>query len=301
MKTAIILGDKRDLHAQHMLAACRQSGQETILFDTARYPSSAQIGWDPEKGQGSISLDDCELCFEDIGTVFWSSLNTCHTLFTEAQEQSQIALNDANSMLRTFLEESDIDWLNSWQVYQFHKVKPRQLYLARETGATIPATYIGNQAKPIVEFIRQYPKCIYKPVYGGAYTASLTPDLVSETHLAQVLCLSPVTIQEYISGTNVRTFVVGKNVFSAEIRSDYIDFRIEENAEHLAIDTPKHIKQLALEISQSFGMRWTAIDWRRNYHGEYYFLEANPSPMFVHFECVTGYPITDSLVEMIKQ
>lgn len=46
-------------------------------------------------------------------------------------------------------------------------------------------------------------------------------------------------------------------------------------------------------------LEWTAIDWHLKLTGEYVFLEANPSPMFLHFEQQTKFPITESLVNLL--
>jgi D-alanine-D-alanine ligase-like ATP-grasp enzyme len=46
-------------------------------------------------------------------------------------------------------------------------------------------------------------------------------------------------------------------------------------------------------------LEWTAIDWRLKPTGEYVFLEANPSPMFIHFERQTNFPITQKLVNLL--
>jgi hypothetical protein len=48
-------------------------------------------------------------------------------------------------------------------------------------------------------------------------------------------------------------------------------------------------------------LEWTAIDWRLTEAGEYVFLEANPSPMFLHFEQQTGFPITQQLVQQLTR
>lgn len=295
----IILGADNDYHAHYMLNACRKRKIKSALFDSSKYPQNHKIGWLPESMSGSIELATQTIGFEQIHSVFWSSLSACKTAATLDVGQTQIALNDGLSVLRTFLEESSINWVNSWQAFQFHKVKPRQLSLAVECGAQIPQTYIGNQSKAIIDLVGSCKKAIYKPVYGGAYCALVTPDLLDKTHLEQVLALAPITIQQYVSGTNIRTFVIGSDVYSAEIGSDSIDFRHDDKATTKPIDTPDHICKLAHTINSSFGMRWTAIDWRRTEQGDYYFLEANPSPMFIHFEQQTGYPITDKLINLL--
>lgn len=300
----IILGANYDYHAHYMLNACRKKGIRTALFDSSRYPQNNKIGWLPESMSGKIELATQTIGFEQIRSVFWSSLGACNisTGISAAslnEEQTQIALNDSWSLLRTFLEESSFSWINSWQAFQFHKVKPRQLSLAVECGAQIPETYIGNQSQEIIDLVSNCKSAIYKPVYGGAYCALVTPDLLDKSHLEHVLALAPITIQQYITGTNIRTFVIGDYVYSAELGSNSIDFRHDDDTKTTPINTPDYIRKLAQVITSKFGMCWTAIDWRRTEQGEYFFLEANPSPMFIHFEQQTGYPITEKLIELM--
>ncbi len=58
-------------------------------------------------------------------------------------------------------------------------------------------------------------------------------------------------------------------------------------------------QHLCLAIAKAFMLEWTAIDWRLQPKGEYIFLEANPSPMFLYFEQQTGFPITQALIQLL--
>lgn len=300
MKTTIILGANNDYHARHMLNACSTIGLDALLFDTALYPSQHTISWEPECAQGYLVVAGREVPFSQISSVFWSSI-TLNQITQSSCQEAQIILNDSMSMLRTFLQQDSILWANSWQAFQFHKVKPKQLSLAVEVGACIPATYVGNNPLAIMRFVESTQESIYKPVYGGAYTARVTKELLSFEHLNKVLKLSPVTIQKFIDGSNVRTYVVGDQVFSGIITTDDVDFRVNQEAKISAIQLPAQTEELARRITNRFGMCWTAIDWRVDQQGNYYFLEANPSPMFIHFEQQTGHPITAALVALLAQ
>ncbi|WJG09862.1 hypothetical protein [Aliiglaciecola sp. LCG003] len=299
MSVAIILGASNDCHALHMLKACQLSGIEADLFDTAKFPDNHCISWDPYKESGSLCLETAEYSFADIRSVFWSTIN--QPLLGQGTHTpiNQIAQNDSNSLLRTFLEDKRIRWVNSWQVFDGHKVKPRQLSIAAKSGASIPETYIGNHPERIRDFYQQFSQVLFKPVYGGAHAALVNSDLIEPERLRRVLRYAPVTLQRYISGTNIRTFVIDKHVYSAEIISEKVDFRLEAEAQHLPIKTPSHIAKLARVITERLGMAWSAIDWRRDSTGSYFFLEANPSPMFIHFERLTGYPITGDLLALL--
>nr|WP_199292214.1 hypothetical protein [Coleofasciculus sp. FACHB-712] len=59
------------------------------------------------------------------------------------------------------------------------------------------------------------------------------------------------------------------------------------------------MQQPCIAIANALMLEWTAIDWHLKLTGEYVFLEANTSPMFLHFEPQTGFPITQELVKLL--
>lgn len=67
----------------------------------------------------------------------------------------------------------------------------------------------------------------------------------------------------------------------------------------MPIELPQNVKQQCLAIAKAFFLEWTAIDWRLTPSGEFVFLKANPSPMFLHFERQTSFPITQELVKLL--
>ncbi|MFA3792852.1 RimK family alpha-L-glutamate ligase [Aliiglaciecola sp. SL4] len=301
MSVVIILGASQDCHALHMLQTCHKSGIEAALFDTSLYPSCHSISWNPVLAKGGLRLNSTFYKFEQINSVFWSSVGPPSLAEDTNPSLYQIAMSDSSSALRTFFDERSIRWVNSWQVFDSHKVKPRQLHKAATSGALIPQTYIGNETEDILSFAKQYKKLLFKPVYGGSHATLVDEKQLNSEHLQKVLKYAPVTIQQYIEGTNIRTYVIGSEVFSAEIVSDEVDFRLHSNPIHIPTKTPIKVARLAKRLTQAFKMHWTAIDWRRDNQGNYYFLEANPSPMFMHFEQITGYPITEMLVQALIQ
>ena len=295
-----VLGNEQDYHAIHVLNALKDKGHHAFLLDTGLFSEQFKLSWKPHFEKGHIAANDGHVHqFEKIDAVYWRSIDTPRIPDLKGKPEYQVAQFDSHSLLKTLLYEPSIKWVNSFEAYQFHRVKPRQLALAKLIGAKIPQTIVSNNAGDIIEFSRELDKAIFKPVQGGASTEFLAEELLAENRLRFALGYSPVTIQEYIEGTNVRTFVVGEHVFSAEINTDAVDFRTDSNCELVVTTLPKQICELSKEICKRFGMQWTAIDWRRNSRGEYYFLEANPSPMFYCFEQQTGLPITEELVNLL--
>jgi len=296
----LILGNASDAHAAHIKDALTQAGATVDYLDTSLFPKQLQVSWQPDTQLGYLTLPDAiELNIQDIHSVFWRNFFGVYVTDFKDPRQKQVAYNDSMSTLRTLMQGSSTKWVNSWQAYQFHKEKPLQLSKAKEMGAIIPATLISNNPQQVREFCQTHETVIFKPVYGGAHTQFVTEEHLEPQRLNIALSLSPVTIQEYIAGTNIRSYVIGDVIYAAEIRSPSVDFREDLEAELIPIELPDLIKKQCLAIAKAFMLEWTAIDWRMKSTGEYVFLEANPSPMFIHFERQTGFPITDTLVKLL--
>ncbi|MEI8667665.1 hypothetical protein P4S65_04625 [Pseudoalteromonas sp. B131b] len=213
-----------------------------------------------------------------------------------------IAAKDSMACLRTwFYLDNSTKWVNGWEAFQHHQEKPYQLQKIKNLGVKIPQTYVGNNIEDIKFAYKNLEQSIFKPVFGGAHTEMLTESHLETERVEAALAKSPITVQEFIAGTNIRTYVVGKRVISIELKSDMADFREDDDAKLIVIDTPELIKSQAKHIAEELYLNWTAIDWRRNESGEYYFLEANPSPMFIGFEKQSGIPMSDYIVDYMLE
>ncbi|MDF5723862.1 MAG: hypothetical protein PUP91_26045 [Rhizonema sp. PD37] len=296
----LILGSSRDVEATHVMNALTQAGAVVNYLDTLLFPTQIQLSWEPNTQAGCLTLPGgCQLNLQDIKSVYWRNFCTPYIPSLKDPAQQKIAFSDSMSVLRSLIQACPALWVNSWQAYQFHKEKPLQLSKVKEIGVKIPATLIGNDPDRVLEFSESHPKTIFKPVYGGTHTQLLTDFHLDRKRLSLALKLSPVTIQEYIPGTNIRSYVIADSVYSAEIRTHSIDFREDSTAELIPVNLPESVQKQCLAIAKVLMLEWTAIDWRLNLEGEYVFLEANPSPMFVNFEHQTGFPITQELVKLL--
>lgn len=296
----LILGSPQDPHAVHIYQALMQVGVTVAYLDLRQFPSKLRMSWQPDTGEGRFILPEGpQLQFKEIKSVFWRSIGQVHVHPLKEIEQQRIAYQDTLSTVRSLLQICPARWINSWQAYQSHQEKPLQLYQAKQLGLTIPDTLISNDPHQVQEFVQSQEKAIFKPVYGGAHPQIVTQEHLDGRRLSQVLSISPVTIQAYVPGTNIRSYVIGESVYSAEIRTRALDFREDRQAELLPLKVPPVIEAQCRAIAQKCLLRWTAIDWRLTPAGEYVFLEANPSPMFIHFENKTGFPITQELLKIL--
>ncbi|MEC4882321.1 MAG: hypothetical protein SAL70_13420 [Scytonema sp. PMC 1070.18] len=296
----LILGHSLDAHAVHLKKALTEAGATVDYLDTRLFPTQLRMSWQPRTKIGSLVLPEGrQLNLQDVHSVFWRNFSGVYVPLLKDSNQQKVAFNDSMSTLRSLIQACPSRWVNSWQAYQFHKEKPLQLSKVYDLGVKIPATLISNNPKDIIQFVQAHEKVIFKPVYGGAHTQFVTEAYLEPKRLELALSLSPVTIQEYIPGTNVRSYVIGESVYSAEIRTHSVDFREDLDAELIPMEVSECIQKQCFAIAKTLMLEWTAIDWRVNPVGEYIFLEANPSPMFIHFENKTGFPITQELVKIL--
>lgn len=296
----LILGNSTDAHAEHLNHALTQAGATVNYLDTSLFPTKLRISWQPGSQIGKLTLPTgCQLSLQDIYSVFWRNFTGVYVPPLNDANHYKIAYNDTESTMRSLLQICPARWVNSWQAYQFHKEKPLQLHTVNQIGVKIPATLISNDPQAVIDFVAAHQKVIFKPVYGGAYAQFVTETHLEPQRLNLALSVSPVTIQKYIPGTNIRTYVINNAIYSAEIRSTSMDFREDLQAELIPVNLPESIQNKCLQITRALLLEWTAIDWRLTPDGEYIFLEANPSPMFIHFERQTKYPITQDLVTLL--
>ncbi|AZZ99948.1 hypothetical protein [Pseudoalteromonas sp. R3] len=297
----IVLGQQQDEHAQYMLEKLKMRGLDAYLLSTHDFPRKVQFSYEPNEELGSLTLACGKtLTLDEIQAVFWRGFSGVSDESTRENYMSaeSIAAQDAMACLRTwFFLDNDTIWLNSWEAFQHHKEKPFQLTKVKRLGVRIPQTYVGNNLADIKTAFSVLKQSIFKPVFGGAHTELLTEAHLESERVTAALAKSPITVQEFIAGTNIRSYVIGDKVISVELKSDRADFREDDNMELLAIETPAEIIEQSRQIARTLHLNWTAIDWRRNERGEYYFLEANPSPMFIGFEKRSGISITDHLVD----
>lgn len=300
--TVLVLGNVSDAHAVHVHQALKRLGISTAYWNTLTFPTQMQIAWSPVTQEGELTFADGKrLSLHQIRSVFWRSFTGVKVPALPHESVQRVAQNDALSTMRSLLQLPWIHWVNSWRAYQFHKEKPLQLSCVHQLGVKIPDTVVTNDPIQVQTFVQRHPKTIFKPVYGGAHTQLIAQEHLQHNRLQLSLKVAPVTLQEFVPGTNVRVYVIGKAVYAAEIRSPEIDFREDEDAILIPLELPAQIRAQSIAIAKALFLEWTAIDWRLTPAGEYVFLEANPSPMFIHFEQQTGYPITEKLVALLTQ
>jgi hypothetical protein len=297
--TVLILGGADDEHAVRVLHHLRRRGAGAELLDSRGFPAEFAVSLDPSSGAGSFTLPGGRrLPFADVTAVYWRCYNGVGGPDLPNAEQALVAANDARSLFESVLQILPARWVNGWRAFQWHQCKPVQLTKVAALGVPVPATLLGNDPAAVREFAARHPRCIFKPVQGGAHARRLAPEHLTGEHLRH-LAYAPVTVQEEVPGTNLRAFVAGRRVLACEVKTGAVDFRDDPAAEIIPCDLPDDVRDWCLRAASELELLWTGIDLRRTPDGRHVFLEANPSPMFLGFEARTGLPLTAALADLL--
>jgi hypothetical protein len=299
--TVLILGGADDAHAVHMLQHLRRRGQDAELLDSRDFPARLTIAFDPCGRAGELRLPGGRrLDLAEVRSVYWRSYGGIGAVELPHPAQTALAANDARSLFEALLISLPARCVNGWNAYQLHQMKPAQLARVAALGMPTPATLLGNDPEAVRAFAARHPRCVFKPVQGGAHTRRLEPRHLTDEHLGH-LALAPVTLQEEVPGTDVRVFVAGQRVLACEIATPHVDFRDDPDPRITACALPADVTAWCLRAAQALELLWTGIDLRRTPEGRHVFLEANPSPMFLGFEARSKLPLTEALTELLLE
>ena len=173
-----------------------------------------------------------------------------------------------------------------------NSTKPMQTRVARSCGFHVPETLLTNDADKVRAFADRQGPIVYKAA-GGTRTYTGMLDL-TDTGRLERLSTCPTYFQRYIAGTNVRVHVVGAEAFAVEVISDAIDYR-QHMREMVPIILPGPVADKCQAVIKTLELLIAGIDLIRGRDGEWYFLEANPSPAF------TFYPGHDQVAMAIAR
>ncbi len=297
----LILGQPDDTRCQRLADQINLTSYQAVIFDTRTIAGSASLSWYPHRHDGELCIDDKTILLSQVVAGYWLNYTPVSSanggLSNMAREQLISA--EYTGLLYILFRFPGIRWINPADAIILHQCKGIQLYHAQQAGLNIPPTLITNHFVAASAFMHTDSAIIAKPVQGGAYTRLLSSAMKHEHYLKSRLSRCPATFQQFIAGTNIRSYIVGEQIISAELRSNAVDFRLDEATHMLPHSLPAALHKKSLLLARQFSLLWAAIDWRLTPEGRYIFLEINPAPHFSRFEDEVGISISTLLAGLL--
>lgn len=300
----IILGTSEDEHSAHVARTLLQRNEDVVFFDTRLFPAKVTMKWNAdEENEGYLIFDGKKYLFSDIQGVYWRNYNGILYEQMNAGDESyflsEMVYREKKSALTSLFQSLKTNWVNSQSAFELHRKKAYLTNIVSQSGIRVPRTLITNDKNSIIEFLEKNKgDIICKPVLGGAYTKKVTADFLNEKKI-NALQNCPVQFQEFIDGVDIRVYAYTNSIYAFRIEADTVDFRADLAAKLIPVELPQEVIDNCYKAMELLHLKYSGIDLRLNKEGEYVFIEANPAPMFIHAERVTGAPLTDSLINML--
>lgn len=298
----------------------QERGFEAVRIDTDTYPTEALIESfsDSHSHKQFIGKDGQHLVSsEDIHSIWYRRFYAGQKIPHDMESQKRYAcLEESRRCLTGFLSCQKAFCLDNYWKVKIASVKDYQLQLASELGFDIPKTLVTNHPDSVRRFYdEQRGKIITKMQTSFAiwennkehvvFTNPVTEDNLN--HL-EGLALSPMVFQQHIEKKlELRVTVVGKTIFSAAIdsnrhdsmKNDWRKNGINTLAEWFPVDIPESLQQKILALMKALNLQYGAIDIILTPDDEYKFLEINPVGEFYWLDAITGFPICDTIADVL--
>jgi glutathione synthase/RimK-type ligase-like ATP-grasp enzyme len=212
----------------------------------------------------------------------------------------------------------DALWISDRNAVRRAETKSHQLALAAKLGFLVPDTIFTSDPIQAEAFVKGRNASIIKPFapFGPMaeqdrlvfLSRQVTPD--SDINYEQ-LHLGPAIFQEAVDvEEDLRISVVGNEVYAAAIEADtekdnklgIRDWRLSnfEGTQLIEARTlPPDITQKCVQLVESLGLQFGAIDMILDKNGKYWFIEINPNGQWAFVEQKTKQPISLALAQLI--
>lgn len=298
-----IIGPKGEDHCTRVASLLEKRGTEPLLIDTLGFPEKVHFSLrNREPFYEGKSISSISAFYLRRFLLMPVEESEDDAVLTVRQRRIEAAtLAEISSLFSSWLkveQDSGKPLINPLTDPDIHSIKGYQLCLARGLGLSVPETLLTNDPQAVKDFTTEVGEIIYKPLTGGASTQplmskDLTPDRLS------LLKNAPVLFQKRIYGQDVRVFVIEDRIVSScVIHSQTLDFR-DSKVRLERFSLPSSVTAQCRAIARALNLRFTAIDFKRTPEGEYFFFEANTSPMFTVYSRLSGDPVDEALADYL--
>jgi glutathione synthase/RimK-type ligase-like ATP-grasp enzyme len=181
--------------------------------------------------------------------------------------------------------------------------KPYQAQLIARTGFLVPDTLVTNVPDEVREFRAQHGRIVYKSL-SAVRSIVREFDDEDERRLERIRAL-PTQFQAYVPGRDVRVHTVGGRVFATAVDCEATDYRYAARdgmpVEMSTYRPPDDVAERCVRLSAALGLLLAGIDLRLRPDGRWVCFEVNPMPAFSYFESLTGLPISEAVVRLLRE
>jgi glutathione synthase/RimK-type ligase-like ATP-grasp enzyme len=276
---------------------------EFLFLDELEYPSGISLyqEWDIDNySKGYLkSHDGTCVDLEKLTGVYIRFADFQFTEFLKNfhEWEKEIIKAERNFSQSFIFDDLECAVVNRLSSQMSNACKPLQTAIAARYGFPTPRTVITSDPVYAQEFIKECDGSVIYKAMGGTRTIVERVNLNDLKRLDEVR-ICPVMFQEFVPGVNVRVHVVDKVVFATRVYASSVDYRYSPTRFE-PMKLPQAVEDACVKITSDLDLLMSGIDLIES-EGQYWFLEANPSPGFSFYEVNAKQPISAALITLLK-
>jgi hypothetical protein len=308
--TVIILATEDDIHAKCVAREVESTcGGRAIILDTAHYPARWKLTHTINCDGDSFLIETAtsRIQSREVAGVWWRRPKAAEIPEEVTDSRySKFCTMESKSAFEGWIYALGSRVINPLRAQRAADQKPLQLVMAARAGLTLPDTVISNCPDQVRKFeSANSSRTIYKILTTTSWQVTETREL-KEAQLGQLdgLRFAPAIFQERIEpGPDIRVTIVDHEAFAVSIHPNHsgaqLDWRLDASATVIKHELPVSVVDKLMRFQGSLGLRFGAIDLRRNQFGDYVFLEVNTAGQYLFAEIHAGLPISTALAKSL--
>jgi glutathione synthase/RimK-type ligase-like ATP-grasp enzyme len=298
--TICLVGDSQELTCVYVGWLAQRRGIKTLEL----WEDMLGVDWhtrfsDSDSQAGHVTVGATKYRFDDLTGAF-VRMNP-HPALPDAldlQLTHQYAfISERRAGIQQFVENLRFTVANRPSAGRSNNSKPYQMRMLTNMGFQVPTWIATNDVETATDFANHHPGgTIYKSCSGlRSRVRRLDQGLLFRLRDGA----SPVIIQEFVAGRDVRVHTVHQRAFATEVLGGEVDYRFEHESNYRPTEVPDEIVEKCYHFAQTEGTVIAGFDFRVTEGGVWYCLEMNPVPSFLSYEMATGQQIGDALLDSL--
>jgi hypothetical protein len=271
----------------------RERGAEPTVVDVAAYPDGPPITV-TETGSATLEGKRLEPTDFESAVIYPQFLFRLHH-YRQLEELTEDPVGTLNQLREhrglfeswlTILAEAGVRLTCPPDAMPTHQRKLWQMHTLARRDLPVPDSMVTTDPDAVRSFVDEHGRAVAKPVSGGYVPEVITLEDLSDERLA-VVEQTPLQLQTYAPGDDVRAYVVGDSCVGA-MRYEYTDERFsfkatdaDQEVESVEHEAPPEIHDAVERAAKACNLSFAAVDLRHDREtGEFNIIELNPGGRF---------------------
>jgi glutathione synthase/RimK-type ligase-like ATP-grasp enzyme len=303
----LVCGGLADPVTRFLCDRLKEYGAAYCLVDQRVFPCgySMSCRWHNNALTGWLAAPDWHTDFEEVTGVYvrYLSPSLRQAVNLDGPAVGQALHTENDFALESVFASLPCPIVNRFAAGSSNESKPYQALLIRRSRLRIPATLVTTDRSAADQF---YDKFEGHVIYKSSSGSSIGTRLLTKDRLSRLFRNSrtPLQLQEFIPGVNIRVHAVGDQVIATRILSEAVDYRFAKRescpVQMEPASVPESVAEDCVRLTKECGLLFSGIDLKETPVGDFYCFEINPSPGFCFFECATKQRISLALMTLLE-